>query len=474
MLLLSFSLSSCEKVKPYAAKLQKALKRDSEPKQVVGLPAEEMMTEVPPPPEPVKMEPVINKKARVAILGYHDFTESRRPTQMIIHIDDFRAQMQAIKDAELSVISMQQFLDWKRGKQDIPEESVMITIDDGWKDTHTLAMPVLREFGYPFTAFLYKNYISVGGRSMTLSQIQELVEAGGTICSHSVSHRNMAKPKGNTEEEKLAWLKSELEESHYFLEQNFPQGVLKTFAYPYGIFNDQVVELAGEFGYQAAFTVSPGKASWEGDIMRVNRYIIHGNASSTFDAALNFGSGGSSATGRQLMTEQRDSETGDVKKPLVQVYPPSGSVVKNRLPRIEVDLSGLKGVQSDSVAMRISGYGKVRHHFDKEQKLISYQVPQRLRNDLCSVQVSFRHSGNRGQEVIGWKFTIDKKAEYLDPKATFIRPADEPVDPATDLVLPDQEKTIENESQTAPKPNEISIDPTADPAVSSVEVSALP
>ena len=62
--LLRFCLSSCEKVDHYVEKTKRVLKRDDAPKQVVGLPEEEKITFVPPPPEPVKMEPVINKKAK--------------------------------------------------------------------------------------------------------------------------------------------------------------------------------------------------------------------------------------------------------------------------------------------------------------------------------------------------------------------------------------------------------------------------
>src|SRR5690606_873520 len=130
--------------------------------------------EIPPPPAPVKMEPVVNKDARVSILGYHDFTDEASSNDMILNIEDFRRQMQAIRDAKLPVVGMRQFLDWKQGKGDIPAECVMITIDDGWKATHTLALGVLKEFGYPFTVFLYKNYIHIGGRSLSHDEIREI------------------------------------------------------------------------------------------------------------------------------------------------------------------------------------------------------------------------------------------------------------------------------------------------------------
>ena len=230
-LFLSFLISGCEKATSLADTVKQALDRE-----VVDENAEPPIdpADIPPPPEPVAMEPVVNKDARISILGYHDFTEGRSNNDMILNIDDFRSQMQAIEDADLPVISMREFLDWKQAKANVPAECVMIMIDDGWKATNTLALGVLKEFGYPFTVFLYKNYVGVGGRSMTHEEIRELAANGGTICSHSVSHQNMSQRRGKSDDAYTAWLREELEDSHNFLEQAFGDtgAVLKTLAFP--------------------------------------------------------------------------------------------------------------------------------------------------------------------------------------------------------------------------------------------------
>ena len=130
----------------------------------------------------------IKKSAQVSILGYHDFTTGKSSNPMVINIQKFRQQMQSLKDARLNVISMENYLRWRRGETDIPDPAVMITIDDGWKSVHTLALPVLKEFGYPFTIFLYRNFVNGGGRALTTAEIKELMASGATVASHSVSH----------------------------------------------------------------------------------------------------------------------------------------------------------------------------------------------------------------------------------------------------------------------------------------------
>ncbi|MBL9157227.1 MAG: polysaccharide deacetylase family protein [Verrucomicrobiales bacterium] len=410
-------VSSCEKAAPYLDQVKKALDRETEEEQAARKPI--APEDIPPPPAPVKMEPVINKEARVSILGYHDFTEGTSTNDMILNIEDFRRQMQAIRDAKLPVISMRQFLDWKQGKSDIPAECVMITIDDGWKATHTLALGVLKDFGYPFTVFLYKNYINIGGRSLTHEEVREIAQGGGTISSHSVSHQNLSRRGGRGDAAYDAWLREEFIESMRFLEETYGDtgAVVKTFAYPFGIYNDRALEIAREAGYEACFTVNGKKTGWEEKDMEIGRYVVHGTTLANFDPALDFGGGAVTTGGRKLLAEQK-SEDGATQGPLVTVKPEANAVIGNRLPLVEVDLSKLTGVDPASIVLRISGFGRVAHQFDAASGRLTYQIPQRLRVETCAVQLSFRHSGSKENELIGWTFQIDPLADYLSSEAT--------------------------------------------------------
>ena len=407
-----FLLASCEKAAPYLDQVKKALDRETDEELAARKPV--APEDIPPPPAPVKMEPVVNKEARVSILGYHDFTDGTSSNDMILNVEDFRRQMQAIRDAKLSVISLRQFLDWKQGKSDIPAECVMITIDDGWKATHTLALGVLKDFGYPFTVFLYKNYINVGGRSLTHDEVREIARSGGTLSSHSLSHQNLSRKGGRGDEAYDAWLREELVESMRYLEETYGDtgAVVKTFAYPFGIYNDRVLEIAREAGYEACFTVNGKKTGWEEKDLEIGRYVVHGTTLANFDPALDFGGGAVTTGGRKLLAEQK-SEDGTQQGPLVSVTPSANSVVGNRLPLIEVDLSKLTGVDPESIVLRVSGFGRVSHRFDPASGRLTYQIPQRLRVETCAVQLSFRHAGSKENELIGWTFQVDPLANYL-------------------------------------------------------------
>jgi hypothetical protein len=78
-----------------------------------------------PIPEPIDL------KSEVIVLCYHRF-EDKPKDSLAIKPADFEAQMQALKDNGITVISMEDFLAWRRGEKGIPEKSAIISIDDGY------------------------------------------------------------------------------------------------------------------------------------------------------------------------------------------------------------------------------------------------------------------------------------------------------------------------------------------------------
>ncbi len=417
---------SCQKVSEFSSRIAKRVaeaEKSGEAMEVVeptlmDLLADEPFTVIPPPPKEVVKKTVINKDAQVSILGYHDFTEGVSSKQMVLNIDKFREQLQMIKDSDLPVIGMQDFLAWRRGKKNIPDQCVMITIDDGWKATHTLALPVLKEFGYPFTLFLYKKYVGIGGRSLTYEQVKEIMAAGGVIGSHSVSHQSMLQGD-RSDEDYAVWLDVEFKESYDFLMENFAEHgtVMKVFAYPYGIYSNQVAEKGKAVGYDLLFTVNQQKTNWDSPAAELGRYMAYGTSSANFTQALTFKGATMLASGRRLMVAPGGKEkNGKKEAPLVTTRPADGAKIAARLPLIEMNVSRLTGVDSESIRMRVSGLGEVPHEYDAAAGVIRYQVPQRLRNKDCLVQVVLSHEGSAKPEVIAWKFQVDLAADYLPQK----------------------------------------------------------
>lgn len=345
---------------------------------------------------------------RVAVLGYHDFSETETETAMRINTTKFRKQMELIKTLEIPVISLQDFIDWKKGEKTIPAESILITIDDGWKSVYTDAFPILKEMGYPFAIYLYKNYLNGGSKALTTEMVKEMMLHGASVGSHSTSHPY---PKAVKESQKAgsdeyeAFLDLEMGESKRFLEKTF--GItISTYVYPGGFYTEEMFTKADELGYSHLFTVLPGKVTQESNDQTLPRYVILGDYDRIFDFALDFG------TKRKTTDIPAISKLMD-KTPL-PVSPEPGSIINSRLPKISVDLSTLENIDTNSLTMHVSGYGQVPAVYDAVAKTFSWQVSRRLRDTLCSVEVSWNdlNQSDVSLSPIQWSFQVDLEASY--------------------------------------------------------------
>lgn len=233
--------------------------------------------------------PVVpREQTRVAVLGYHNFSNTKAITEMRMRTSEFCEQMQYIRDAGLTVITMQDFLEWLRGDRCLPERCILITIDDGWKSVYTDAYPVLKAYGYPFTLFLYTTYVDVKGDSMSKKQIEEMMANGATIGSHSTNHLypRMWKRYGQDSENYRNQVKTELLDSAVKLRSWF--GNCSAYCYPGGYNTPPMLEALEGSDYKAAFTVLERKVTVEESPFLVHRYMVFGNDSRIFRRAVNF------------------------------------------------------------------------------------------------------------------------------------------------------------------------------------------
>jgi len=87
--------------------------------------------------------PAIDRSAKVMVLCYHRFEDNPHDA-LAIAPAEFRAQMQQLKDAGIQVVTMKDFLAWRRGERSIPSKSAVITVDDGYVSGYSVAWPIFR------------------------------------------------------------------------------------------------------------------------------------------------------------------------------------------------------------------------------------------------------------------------------------------------------------------------------------------
>jgi len=360
-------------------------------------------------------KPAIDQNAEVVIFGYHRFVNNVRRPDTEITPQAFEAQMQELKNKNISVISMQDFLAWRRGEKAIPSKSAIITFDDGWKSQHEVAWPILKKFNYPVTLFIYTEGIRPGhfsgGESMTWDQLAEMRDAGADIQAHSATHQDLRRPYDKIAKKKLSppeyeqWLENELVGSKQMIEQKLGVKV-NCFAVPYGYYNQHVKDLAIKAGYEAMFTVYGQPITMRTPLNSVGRYLMEANKPKTFTDAVS-----------AIATTAAGPSVAEVSSSGLQTQPADGETIKSALPLIRANIASMGPIDPETEPeMRVSGLGKVQASFDAKNSTVAYQVTQRLRDKTCTVIVSAKSGGKKVETH--WTFKIDETGGSAPAVAT--------------------------------------------------------
>src|SRR5438270_3629563 len=356
---------------------------------------------------PVASQPkkvAVDQTAQTIVYGYHRFVNQVRRPDTEITPQAFEQQMQELKNRGITVISMQDFLAWKRGEKNIPPRSAVITFDDGWKSQYEVAWPIMKNFGYPFTMFIYTEGVRGGhfggGEAITWEQLAEMRDAGIDIQAHSETHQDLRKPYDKIAKKKLSppeyeqWLQNEVGRCKETLEQRLGIKV-NCFAVPYGFYNQHIKDVAKGVGYEAVFTVYGQPITFRSTVDSLGRYLIEGNKPKVFVDAISMIA--TSSGGGAPVAEIGSSN--------VASKPADGETIRNPLPLISANLSAFGAIDPGSVTMRLSGLGVVPASFDPKTNTVSYQVTKKLR-DKCSVIVEAKSGGKKVEAH--WTFAVEE------------------------------------------------------------------
>ena len=203
------------------------------------------------------------------ILLYHRFGDDRYPTTSV-SLEDFEAQMRYLKENGYRVVPLKELLRLIREGRNIPEKTVAITIDDGYRSTMK-AFTILKKYGYPFTVFLYMEAVGRYPDFLTLEDIREMERYGKVdFGNHSYSHRAFGLMKNRK------FFLEDLERSEERFKELFGRKP-ELYALPYGYYNKEILKVLKERGYTAVLTQDPGNAGPFTDLLRVSRQAIVGS-----------------------------------------------------------------------------------------------------------------------------------------------------------------------------------------------------
>ncbi len=369
--------------------------------------ADDLPEEVEPARLPTRQPNVPRDQTRVAVLGYHNFSETKPVTDMLMRTSEFRAQMERIRREGLTVISMQEFLEWRFGARELPAKCVLITIDDGWRSVYTDAYPILKEYGYPFTLFLYTSFLSGRGASMSPAMVREMQQNGATVGSHSANHEYPSAWKAKEAEGPEAYaamVDKEIGSTYARLNRLFG-GSVNTYCFPGGYVTQPMLDHLPSYGFVAAFTVVPGKVTSAEDPWQIHRYMVFGNDPGIFESAMDFRvaqAGSAVSTGSTPGTLP-----GRTPAPPFPVSPQPQATVRPGEIAISADLSGVAGVDFSSLTMKVSGFGRVPAEVDAASRSVRWLPPYRIYMPNISVHITWKSSDGTSHKA-EWSFKVDQ------------------------------------------------------------------
>jgi peptidoglycan/xylan/chitin deacetylase (PgdA/CDA1 family) len=223
---------------------------------------------------------------RVPVLMYHRVGDAHNDWEhkYCVSPQRFAEHMQILARAGWQAVSIGDFFAWLDGRVELPEQSFLLTFDDGFLGVHEHAAPVLASLGWPATVFLVSQLI--GQRDawcetqnpsgityplMDVSHIRELRAQGFSLHSHTRSHADLPTLDDSELHSQLAGARDDL--------QILLGAAVDYLAYPYGHYDDRVLHATQAAGYRAAFSVQAGFNRRGIDRFRLRRLDVFGTDS---------------------------------------------------------------------------------------------------------------------------------------------------------------------------------------------------
>lgn len=217
--------------------------------------------------DPFALDPLASLSYVPAIM-YHDVVTGRKQVWFDTTAAELRQHFEAIKQAGLTPIHIDQLYKHLRDGDPLPEKAILLTFDDAYLGLYENAYPLLKEYNYPATYFVQTGFVGVPTSKdhFTWDQMREM-DASGLIdfAAHTVNHPPDLRVLDD------ARLRREVFDCKTKLEQELGHPI-HYFAYPEGNRDERVKQYLADAGYRMSFTMDPGFTGQSPNLLEVRRF----------------------------------------------------------------------------------------------------------------------------------------------------------------------------------------------------------
>jgi len=223
----------------------------------------------------------------IVALMYHSITLGKPSWNWALSLEDFCNQLAVLQDFGWTTICAS---DLSIGINNLPPKTVLITFDDGYADNMAALEELVKRKMNASWFVVTKDIGQVSSwkdthaptlKLLEPSQLLEMQDAGMEIGSHTQTHLRLTQAT----QQQIAL---ELKCSKKHLTDILNRPVI-SFAYPYGLYNQEILSATQAAGYEIAFTTRTGFGLVDNNPLEVRRVsIMSGDSISTFARKLSF------------------------------------------------------------------------------------------------------------------------------------------------------------------------------------------
>ncbi len=215
----------------------------------------------------------------VPVLMYHHLLKDEenpfKDNCVILPVKTFKKHMDLLYENGYYTVGLDELESFVKGELKLPKRSVLITFDDGYKSNYEYAYPILKEYGFRAAIFLISGWNTDEIVSFDADELQHLswneIENSRDVFEYA-SHTHDLHKLDENEQGYLVTrppdeVRQDLKTSMQLLDTVY-------FAYPYGHYNEETLEILKELGYRMAFTIEPGRVKPGDSLLELNRYTI--------------------------------------------------------------------------------------------------------------------------------------------------------------------------------------------------------
>jgi peptidoglycan/xylan/chitin deacetylase (PgdA/CDA1 family) len=202
--------------------------------------------------------------------------------------EDFRAHLEWLSETGVSSLSCAEFESVIEGRTRTSNNQILITFDDGYREVHDFALPLMKRYGAVGMMFVITGRVRDGSvlqanatelyRYLSLAEIRSIQESAVLeVHSHTNNHENWV-DRTPLSDDALNALREDLIQSRDFLSASLrlPATYFRHLAWPWGSTNSQLINVAKYVGFSYQYLVQFAAANRIGATERLPRLCCDG------------------------------------------------------------------------------------------------------------------------------------------------------------------------------------------------------